>query len=372
MATATWWNGIARTLPGARSLGSRADPRASAPRIRPRCRPVRAVPALVRRRRREHGQLQPDAMVVATSTPDGRPSARMVLLRGVDARGFCFFTNFDSRKGERARRQPARGDRVALARGPAPGARHRARSSASTDAESDAYWYARPRASRVSAWASAQSEPVADRDGARGRAWRDVEARFADVRGAAPAGWGGFRVVPDEIEFWQHRDDRLHDRLRYYVAPAATVGGRRLQPVVRAQPVTRSSVSTIGHEHDEATEHPQPGDEREHHADRPVERRRLRHQQRHDVGAGDLQRLEPDRADDRRRAGGSATAAPAGWAGSTTSRATAPCSRKSSARGPSGATRTRERGEPGGDEGSRARGARRSPRASRDRRVALA
>ena len=82
------------------------------------------------------------------------------------------------------------------------------------DAESDAYWYARPRASRVSAWASAQSQPVATREELEAHV-RELEVRFADGEVPRPDGWGGYRVVPGEIEFWQHRDDRLHDRFVY-------------------------------------------------------------------------------------------------------------------------------------------------------------
>src|SRR3954469_11499167 len=152
-------------------------------------------------------------MVVATSTPEGQPSARMVLLRGVDARGFCFYTNFDSRKGEELTANP----RVAIAfHWPEVLRQVRAtgRVERVSDAESDAYWYARPRASRVSAWASAQSEPVATREELEARV-RDVDARFANDDVHRPDGWGGFRVIPDEIEFWQHRDDRLHDRFVY-------------------------------------------------------------------------------------------------------------------------------------------------------------
>ena len=174
-----------------------------------------------------HGQLQPDAMVVATSTPDGRPSARMVLLRGVDERGFCFYTNFDSRKGDELAANPHAAIALhwpeVLRQVRATGRVERV-----TDAESDAYWYARPRASRVSAVASAQSRPVADREELEA-AVRDVEARFDDVEVPRPAGWGGFRVVPDEIEFWQHRDDRLHDRLVYERADDAWLVSR-LQP----------------------------------------------------------------------------------------------------------------------------------------------
>jgi pyridoxamine 5'-phosphate oxidase len=161
---------------------------------------------------REHGQLQPDAMVVATSTPDGRPSARMVLLRGID-HGFCFFTNFASRKGEELASNPHAAIALhwpeVLRQVRATGPVERV-----SDDESDAYWYSRPRESRISAWASAQSEPVATREELE-QLVSDVEARFADEDVPRPRGWGGFRVLPEEIEFWQHRDDRLHDRLVY-------------------------------------------------------------------------------------------------------------------------------------------------------------
>lgn len=160
-----------------------------------------------------HGQLQPDAMVVATSTPDGHPSARMVLLRGVDERGFRFYTNFDSRKGGELAANPHAAIALhwpeVLRQVRATGRVERV-----SDAESDAYWYARPRASRVGAWASAQSRPIATREELEARV-AELESRFDGVDVPRPDGWGGFRVVPDEIEFWQHRDDRLHDRFVY-------------------------------------------------------------------------------------------------------------------------------------------------------------
>jgi pyridoxamine 5'-phosphate oxidase len=179
----------------------------------------------------QHGQLQPDAMVVATSTPDGHPSARMVLLRGVDQRGFCFYTNFRSRKGEELAVNPHAA--IAL-HWPEVLRQVRAvgRVERVADAESDAYWFARPRPSRVSAWASEQSEPVATREELEARV-AEMEARFADVDVPRPDDWGGFRVVPDEIEFWQHRDDRLHDRFLYTRSGDSSGTGWQ---VVRLQP----------------------------------------------------------------------------------------------------------------------------------------
>ena len=166
-------------------------------------------------------------MVVATSTPDGHPSARAVLLRGVDARGFCFYTNFESRKGHELDANP----RAAIVfHWPAVLRQVRAtgRVEHVSDAEADAYWDARPRASRISALASAQSSPVANRAELEARV-ADVEARIGDGDVARPPGWGGYRVVPDEIEFWQHRDDRLHDRL-VYTRGAGAWRVTRLQP----------------------------------------------------------------------------------------------------------------------------------------------
>jgi pyridoxamine 5'-phosphate oxidase len=176
-----------------------------------------------------HGELQPDALIVASCTPDAVPSVRMVLLRGVDHRGFCFYTNYGSRKGRELDANP----RAAIAfhwpevlrQVRATGAVERV-----DDSESDAYWNQRPRASRVSAWASEQSEVVGSRDELEARVV-DLEARFAGGDVPRPPGWGGYRVVPDDVEFWQHRDDRLHDRLRY----ARRAGGDRWR-IERLQP----------------------------------------------------------------------------------------------------------------------------------------
>ena len=175
-----------------------------------------------------HGQLQPDAMIVASSTPDACPSVRMVLLRGVDDRGFCFYTNFESRKGRELDANPHAAIAFhwpeVLRQVRATGAVERV-----SDAEADAYWSTRPRASRVSAWASAQSDVVETRAELED-ASRDVEARFADGDVPRPPGWGGYRLVPDDLEFWQHRDDRLHDRLRYSRRDDGAWRVDRLQP----------------------------------------------------------------------------------------------------------------------------------------------
>lgn len=157
---------------------------------------------------------EPNAMVVATATPDGRPSVRTVLLRGVDERGLVFFTNYDSRKGRELAANPS----VALAFSWVPLERQvvvTGTASRVDRAESEAYFRGRPRESQLAAWASAQSTVVPDRavlDGALAalaRRWPDG----TDV--PVPAHWGGVRVAPDSVEFWQGRPARMHDRLRY-------------------------------------------------------------------------------------------------------------------------------------------------------------
>ena len=159
---------------------------------------------------RESGVAVPQTMTVATATSDGRPSARQVLLKGFDERGFVFFTSYTSRKGRELEQNPA----VALLFYFAPAGRQvRVEGNAErVDAtESEAYWASRPLRSRLSAAASRQSEVVESRD--------ELEARVAELAAAGepplPEHWGGYRVVPDTYEFWEHRDDRLHDRFRY-------------------------------------------------------------------------------------------------------------------------------------------------------------
>ena len=155
----------------------------------------------------------PGAMTLATSTPAGRPSARIVLLRGVDERGLVFFTNRESRKGEELRANPYAalvlhwwelGRQI----------RVEGRVDEVSDAESDAYWSTRPRGSQIAAWASRQSRPLTDRAELEARVG-EATARFGEIPVPRPSFWGGYRVLPDAVELWEHRDDRLHDRVRY-------------------------------------------------------------------------------------------------------------------------------------------------------------
>jgi pyridoxamine 5'-phosphate oxidase len=156
---------------------------------------------------------QPDAMALATATRDGAPSVRMVLVKSADARGLAFGTNFESRKGRELDDNPRAAVTfhwVTLHRQ----VRAEGRVQRLPDDESDAMWNARPRGARLAAAASHQSEPVADRE-ALERAYAEVEARFPGDEVPRPAAWGGYRLTPDAWEFWQGRDNRLHDRLRY-------------------------------------------------------------------------------------------------------------------------------------------------------------
>jgi pyridoxamine 5'-phosphate oxidase len=154
-----------------------------------------------------------EACAVATASAGGAPSARMVLLKEADARGFVFATNYRSRKGRELAENPKAS---LLFYWHVLGRQVRVEGSVEqVDAtESDEIWLARPRASRLSALASAQSEPVASREELEERVAglaRELDGREVD----RPEWWGAYRVVPDELEFWQHRDDRLHHRFRY-------------------------------------------------------------------------------------------------------------------------------------------------------------
>ena len=161
----------------------------------------------------------PNAMAVATADRDGRPSVRHVLLRGVDDRGFTFYTNYGSRKGRELAGNPSAGlvflwkelDRQVCVTGAV---------KRTSDAESDAYFAERPRDAQLGAWASEQSTPIPDRDHLDSRL-ASYEREFANGDVPRPAWWGGFRVVPNAIEFWQGRRHRLHDRFRYERGPAS-------------------------------------------------------------------------------------------------------------------------------------------------------
>ena len=162
----------------------------------------------------EAGLHEPNAMVVSTVSPAGRPSARMVLLKRLDDRGFVFFTNYTSRKACDIELNPA----VSLLfpwHDLQRQVRVEGRAVKVSAEESEAYFSSRPRESQLGAWASPQSQVVASR-AALDERYGGVLARFADLDAIPlPPYWGGFRVVPDAVEFWQGRKGRMHDRLLY-------------------------------------------------------------------------------------------------------------------------------------------------------------
>jgi pyridoxamine 5'-phosphate oxidase len=155
----------------------------------------------------------PEAMAVATADADGAPSLRMVLLKGFDERGFVFFTGYESRKGGDLAANPRAAlllywdplGRQVRIEGPV---------ERTSSAESEEYFRSRPRASQIAALASRQSGVLESRDELDAR-YAELDAELAGRDVPQPEAWGGFRVSPESYEFWQHRENRLHDRLRY-------------------------------------------------------------------------------------------------------------------------------------------------------------
>jgi pyridoxamine 5'-phosphate oxidase len=171
---------------------------------------------------------QHDAMTLATATPDGRPSARVVLLKGIDARGFVFFTNYESRKASELDANPHAG--LALLWIPLQRqVRVTGRVERLSAEESDAYFATRPRGSQLGAWASEQSRPLPDRAELEAR-WAALDERWGGAAVPRPPHWGGYLVVPDEVEVWQGRANRLHDRFRFVRAGADGGARTRLPP----------------------------------------------------------------------------------------------------------------------------------------------
>ena len=156
---------------------------------------------------------EPNAMVLASCTADGRPSTRTVLLKALDGRGFVFYTNYESRKGRELAGNARASllfpwiamERQVMVEGTA---------SRVTREESDAYFHSRPRLSQLAAWASNQSGVIGDR-ALLETAMKALEKQYAGTDVPLPPNWGGFRLAPESVEFWQGRRSRLHDRLRY-------------------------------------------------------------------------------------------------------------------------------------------------------------
>ena len=176
---------------------------------------------------RAEGVPEPEAAALATTTPAGRPSVRMVLVRGIDARGVCFYTNRESRKGRELAANPYAAIAIhwhALQRqirleGPV---------EPLSDAESDAYFASRPYGSRLSAWASLQSTVLPDYETLEQRVV-EFGARYPDAV-PRPAYWGGYVLRPEAVEFWQGRPNRLHDRVRHVLAADDGWRSERLAP----------------------------------------------------------------------------------------------------------------------------------------------
>jgi pyridoxamine 5'-phosphate oxidase len=174
------------------------------------------------------GMRVPEAMALATATPDGAPSVRMVLLKDAGPRGFAFYTNLESRKGGELAANP----RAALLFHWDPLGRQvrvEGRVERLPERDAAAYFATRPRGSQVAAWASPQSRVLAGRAQLE-EAVAAAAARFEGADVPLPPHWGGYVLVPERYEFWQHRDDRLHDRVRYEPDGAGGWDRARLAP----------------------------------------------------------------------------------------------------------------------------------------------
>ena len=172
--------------------------------------------------------IEPNAMTLATATSEGKPTARIVLLKGADARGFVFYTNYESQKGQQLIANPyaalvflwdklerqvrVEGQVIKLDR-----------------AESKAYFHSRPQASQLGAWASNQSKVIPNREVLEQKL-ADLEIQYKDETVPIPEYWGGFRVIPNRVEFWQGRPSRLHDRLVYDLEENGSWQINRLAP----------------------------------------------------------------------------------------------------------------------------------------------
>jgi len=171
---------------------------------------------------------EPNAVTLATATRDGRPSARVVLLKGYDDRGFVFYTSYDGRKSRELEENP-RCTLVFYWGELERQVRIEGRAKRISGEESDAYYRSRPRGSQLGSWASAQSRSVEDR-GILEKRLRELDATYEGSEIPRPPFWGGYRIEPGAIEFWQGRENRLHDRLLYSRVDSGGWRIERLQP----------------------------------------------------------------------------------------------------------------------------------------------
>ena len=173
--------------------------------------------------------LEPNAMTLATATPDGKPTARVVLLKGVSERGFVFYTNYESQKGQQLIANPYAA-LVFLWNKLERQIRIEGKVEKLTASESAEYFHSRPKASQLGAWASDQSKVIPNREVLEKKLVELQKEYSGDATVPLPEHWGGFRVVPDRLEFWQGRPSRLHDRLVYDLQTNGSWQIKRLSP----------------------------------------------------------------------------------------------------------------------------------------------